>query len=108
MGDDLGFPVCPLLITVTSVHVSDKVHPGRAIGCQLSASILPLMSASPAPERATLGVEPRGEGASTNLGRMRRKKPGDEASHGCFVDGEDVGNRKVIQNGLIDDGWDIK
>src|SRR6218665_901805 len=55
-----------------------------------------------------LGVEPRGEGASTNLGRMRRKKPVDEASHGCFVDGEDVGNRKVIQNGRIDDGWDIE
>src|SRR6218665_3771472 len=27
---------------------------------------------------------------------MRRKKPVDEASHGCFVDGEDVGNRKVF------------
>jgi len=37
MGDDLGFPVCSLLFTVTLVHVSDKVHPGQAIGCQLSA-----------------------------------------------------------------------
>src|SRR6218665_1565668 len=59
VGNDPILPICPFLLTIFTMHITHKLHPGSSVRWHSGASKLPLMAASLTPQSATFLVKPR-------------------------------------------------
>src|SRR6218665_2746589 len=57
VGNDPILSICPFLLTIFTVHITHKLHPGRSVRWHSGAS--KLMAASLTPQSATFLVKPR-------------------------------------------------
>src|SRR6218665_1224258 len=59
VGNYLILPICPFLLTIFTMHITHKLHPGSSVRWHSGASKFPLMAASLTPQTATFLVKPR-------------------------------------------------